>query len=664
MRTRNFVPTIIAYIFGFAVIFTFLHFEQRIYLWDFRGYWVQYMDLAKLASSSPIYFIKSIRESVQSSDYNNLIVAIPALLVFITGDSREAFLYSIFVIYLIPFSILFGYFASNFIHRVYSIHLPPLSYCLLALFCMPIWTTLLRGEPDVAGLIAMVSAVGAIFTLRADRVHLSRALLIGLSIWAAFLARRWYAFGMMPIAFFAPLLTIYLTVAERKIALSRSIAFTAINYLIAGTLALFLLATLQHDLVVRVLSTSYGDVYDAYQRELAFHLWRVYSHFGILPLTLALAGSVIGLKNRSARPYLLYAIACCLVTYVSFIRTQQFENHHFLMISFWLLFFQAIGLSVFAKLNSRRLVKLVTIYSTVVFALPWAVMASGLKPSVFVIPSAIQPMRVENYNEYKRLVDDLVRLGDIKIAVIGSGKNFNDSMMMSLSDEKLVKQFIAIPHVDKMHGFMPEPFSADYIVLSSPVATHLPRGQEVIRIYSESFSRFISEGTYSQVGSDYKLAGGMIAKVFKRNFPVSREQIKSVLEKIYAVYPDWRERYENSLLLDQMFSKIKLGDKWGFVRFDTKNNRIELHPGQTTPTSFSIASGRNLAVGLVRPCGGSDGVIVGIDGNGNHIERSVTTTEPIVFDTSKFAGSEMTITVSNNTNPTCDHTYVEIAKPQ
>lgn len=662
MKTRNVLPTISISLLGFAVIFIFLHFEQKIYSWDYRGYWVQYMDLGKLAVTSPRHFIDSIRESVQASDYNNLIVAIPALLTVLTGDSREAFLASLFVIYFIPFSLLFGHFASNFAEKLYSVRLSPLAYSLLSLSCMPIWTTLLRGEPDVAGMIAMVLAVGAIFNLRADQVYLGRALLIGLSIWAAFLARRWYAFGVMPIALCAPLLTIYLTVSERKCSFGVSLLYCAINYLIAGSIAVLLVLSLQYDLVLRILSTSYGDIYDAYQRELPFHLLRIYSHFGIFPIVLALLGLVLGLRNRSARPYFIYALVCCLSTYIAFIRTQQFENHHFLMISFWLLFFQAIGLSAIAKLDARGLVKLVIIYSTVVFALPWVVVASGLKPFVYVIPSAVQPMRVENYNEYKRLVDDLVAFGDVRIAVIGSGKNFNDSMMMSLSDEKLVKRFIAIPHVDKMHGFMPEPFSADYIVLSSPVATHLPRGQEVLRIYSESFSNFANDGTYSQVGSEYKLSGGMIATVFKRNFPVSREQIKSVLEKIYAVYPDWRERYENSLLLDQLFSKVKLGDKWGFVRFDTKNNRIELHPGQTTPTSFTLGTGRKMAVALVRPCGGSDGVFISIDGDDDHIKKSVTTTTPIVFDTSKFSGSEMTITVSNNANPTCDHTYVEVAR--
>lgn len=662
MINAKFIQTVTLTFIGLIIISVFLHFEQRIYLWDYRGYWVQYMDLGKLAVSSPSHYLDSIRESVRASDYNNLIVAIPALLTFLTGNSREAFLASLFVIYFVPFAIIFGRFASDFVGRLYAVHLPPLAFSLLALSSMPIWSTLLRGEPDVAGMIAMVLAVGAVFNLRGDRVYLGRALLIGLSIWAAFLARRWYAFGIMPIALFAPLLTVYLTVSEKKCAFGKSLVYSAINYLIAGSIAILLVLTLQYDLVLRILSTSYGDVYDAYQRELPFHIWRIYSHFGIFPLVLALGGAIIGLRNRNTRPYFIYALVCCLSTYIAFIRTQQFENHHFLMIAFWLLFFQAIGLSVVAKLNASRIMRSATIYSMVVFVLPWALMVGGIKSTAYLIPSAIQPLRVANYTEYVRLTNDLVALGDVRIAVIASGKSFNDSMLTSLSDEQLVKRFVAIPHVDKMHGFMPEPFSADIIVLSQPVATHLPRGQEVIRIYSESFRDFVKEGNYSQIGTDYNIAGGAIAQVFKRNKPLNRQQIKSVLDRIYAVYPEWRSRYDNSLLLDQMVSVIEAGDVWGFVRFDQQHNRIEAHPGQTTPTSFTIGTGRKLAIGLVRPCDGSDGVIVSIDGDSDHVEKPVTTTAPVIFDTSKFVGSEIKITISNNTNPTCDHTYIEVAQ--
>ncbi|YBV97932.1 hypothetical protein M1D80_14085 [Phyllobacteriaceae bacterium JZ32] len=662
MNKINLFPTFVFSTLGLVLIGVFICFEQRIYMWDYRGYWVQYMDLGKLAIENQKQFLDSVYFSVRSSDYNNFIVAIPSLLVPITGDTRGAFLSTLLLLYFIPFTVVFGIFLMKFTDRVFFLKVSPWIFSLLAFAFMPIWSTLLRGAPDVAGLIAMTIIVGAIFQIRSDRVHLGTALIIGVSVWSTFLARRWYAFGVIPIALLAPFLTLYLSTVVDKNPLKTAAVYTIINYAIAGSITLILLLTLQYELVMRVLGTSYGDMYDAYQRELPFHLWRVYSHFGVIPLCLSLTGAIIGIRNHHARPYVVYALACCIVTYVSFIRTQQFENHHFLMIGFWLLFLQALAISVIAKQTGFKTHSVAIAYTALVFVLPWVFLPAKINTPGYLVPSAVRPLRVANYPEYERLVEDLTSLGEEKIALIGSGRYFNDSIMSSLSGEKLTKRFVPIPHVDKMHGFMPEPFSADIIVLSNPMATHLIRGQEVIRIYADSFKRFVADGTYTQVGGNYTLAEGIVAQVFKKNRPITREQITRVFDDIYAIYPGWRQRYENSLLQDRMLSVISPGDMWGFVWFNMEKNRIEAHPGQTTPTTFTLETGRNLGIGLVRPCEGSDGVVVSIEGNGERLETTVTKTEPTVFDTSKFVGPEIKLTIANNKNPTCDHTFIEVAK--
>jgi hypothetical protein len=589
----------------------YVHYEHPAYVWDLGAYW-HFFKLygGMIARHDPSWFT-SVLASIRGDDYNPSAI-IPLLpFYFLFGGGRSVYICAIATMCLLPAVVLVS--AMAFKSRgSEGDRLPYWIVFVLAVTFVPFWFPTLRGYVDIIGLISLCMATLILYeTDFLRRAAIRSAVFIGCLLWTAFLFRRWYAFSAIGFLVASFMAGIFGRWCDGRGSFWRGSVLLAISLAFSGIVAAGFVAAFQSTLATRILTTSYADSFSAYQIPLGVHLKMLVDRLSIFGVAIASIGAAVALHRRNER--LLFCLIAAATTFVLFIRTQAFGSQHFLPVAMWGFPLLVAGLDQLygwiparAKWCAKTLAGIVPVIVFAIDVSP-ALPRGGVVASLFVPSPPVYPLHLLRYEEYQRLLADLVNyVGEHHTVVIyASSFILSDSLLEALSPE-LQPHVIDQVQVDRTASFDFSVLRADYAVAASPPQTHLPIDfQRAITLPGDLLLRREGVGAaFEPMGEPYRLPEVGIGAafepkeepyrlpevattIFRRTRLVTLAEMGDLLRRFAVYHPDWPRAYQKSLAIPFAAREIIAKDNWGHGAVANPNT-IVLHPDGDLPSSVTI----------------------------------------------------------------------------
>jgi hypothetical protein len=571
----------------------YVHYEHPAYLWDYGYYWGRFRFYGGMIARHDPSWSASLLASIRADDYNPSAIVPLLPIYFLFGGGRSVYICAVAIMYLLPVVVLVSAVAFRSRNREGD-HLPYWIVFMLAITFVPFWLPTLRGYPDVIGLISLCMATLILFnTDFLRRGTIPSALFIGCLLWTAFLFRRWYAFSVIGFLVASFMVGLFVRWRDDRRCFWRSSFLLAILLAFSGILAAGFVAVFQSTLATRILATAYADSFRAYQVPLAVHFEMLVDRLSICDVVIVLVGAMVAVYRRDER--LLFCLIAAVTTFVLFIRTQIVGPQHFLPIAMWGFPILIAGLDRLygwipprAKWSAKMLMGILPVIIFAIDVTP-ALSRGGTVASLFVPSPPLYPLHLPRYEEYQRLLADLVNHAgeDHNVVVYASSIVLSDSLQQALSPE-LEPHVIAQSQVDGMANFDFSVLRADYAVATSPLLTDLPINfQRAITLPGDLLLKREGVGTaFEAVGEPYRLPGAA-ATIFRRTRPVTLAEMGDLLRRIAVYHPDWPSAYQKSLVIPFAAREIVAKDSWGHGAV-VNPTTILLHPDRDLPSSITI----------------------------------------------------------------------------
>ena len=129
---------------------------------------------------------------------------------FIFSGTRIGYILGISLIYLIPVALLFTRLAVLTMNGLWRDSFNNKFFFLLCVTFAPFWAVILRGYPDISGLIfILISVIVCIEFDLTKRVEYKLILSLAFCFWLTFLFRRWYAYTIVSLCVSLPFLNYF-----------------------------------------------------------------------------------------------------------------------------------------------------------------------------------------------------------------------------------------------------------------------------------------------------------------------------------------------------------------------------------------------------------------------------------------------------------------------
>jgi hypothetical protein len=543
---------------AFAVYFVTQ--EHYIYYWDWSGYWDRYREISASLLVHPISTLHSLIGSVRHDDYNSLPVLILVPFEWLFGSSRLAYILAITNLLLLPAALTMGLFAER-VSRLGSLTkaFSPLILVLAILTILmlhPLWIPVLRGLPDIVGIIVIGIILFLHFTKPITELRLLNLVVTGLLLCILVLLRRWYMFWV--VAFFPALALAHgLDIFHRHGLAWRQYAPAARNTVLIGitfTVALFGVAT---PLVWREIHTNYSDIYSAYRSsgsflETASH---IPSYFGWIVIIGGLSGLAWIAARRETRLLGSFLIAQFLIVFLLFARTQDFGIQHYYLLIPELSLGIAIVVVRLSELNINLFWRSTSVACLMIFML--ANSSDVMLPraenltNVFgrLLPSVrYYPLTRNDIDVIGQLLDQLETL-ELKqrgyIYVLASSAILNSDILenhceLGPKHRSFCDRILTSADVDKRDGFPRQFLYATYLVVADPTQYHLrPEDQRVIGVLVRDVRNGDGIGAaFQRLPDEFKLADGVTAWVYRKIQPFERADLQALADEFDKYYPD------------------------------------------------------------------------------------------------------------------------------
>lgn len=550
--------------------------ERFFYFWDWGGYqWVA-LNYASKFLQAPLAVLTQIKDSIHL-DYNHFYVLplIPLLLAF--GESRLSYILSVTLVYQLPFTLVASGITCKLVpSRPRAVFWSTAFVTLL----MPVaMVPTLRAYPDVGAALLIGFAIW--IYLQDTRMGKWWQLpLIGLFIAAAVLYRRHYAYGGL--AFFAAIslqaLIRFLTAMRADLGRAwRELLRSGLRLAVTGAITLLCLASLGRPLLLRMLTTNYGELYASYALPPGYVLNFYLSSYGWVVLCLMLAGFAIGTKKgvvegSAAQMLALYG-GITFLLWIMFVR--QVSLHYSLHFTLFIL----LGLSAFVwtswsilKDRARKWVVAGTFGYLAINAII-VTSAQPIDPLLQPLFSYQNPPLTRNdYDEVIRLVDYL-RASlpvDNKIYVVDSSGRMNFDLLIKAEQELHPDQKLHVlvtPQIDSRDFYPLELLlEANYVIVSSPVQYHLANIEEQ-KVVAAAHQAFAEQWEIAQdfvrMPEQFELSDSVLLNIYQRRDQTSfvtaiktYHRMRGIILRRPGNQPDWME-----LVPGQDAPLSKVGDR-------------------------------------------------------------------------------------------------------
>lgn len=545
------ISILICWVLGNFSIIYYVHQEHCAYPYDYMAYWAKFDHLTRDFLKNPLQGFKELLFSVRNDDYNYLFVLPLMPIGAVFGTGRLCYILSIFNIYAIPAVISFA-FLNKRLQESFNfnkINLSVISVFLL-LFFPNFWFPILRGYPDVGGIIL----INVLFLLYLRKPYQENGfrdlLLMGALIALLVLFRRWYAFWAVSFYVCLAVVEFWKLMVESKLRSQASMSlFSKILIQIFLTLLIYIVAA--PILTKRIIQTNYSDIYSAFQdQHYWFTLGRLIPSFGLFIFILFLTGFLFSLSNKKARNFTVMLILQWMMIVVSFIHVQVFHSHQPYMLMPTMLLFVVLLISYLIS-GQGFVKKLVFCALSVLFALNFLAMfwpncltnnkyVRGMTTHVTCLP-----LVQNDLNEILRLasvLEECAHNPKDHIYVLSGGLHLNPSTFLSLSlagyDQGLAKRICKASIVDKRDGFPLRLLDAQYVVVTDPVQFAVKANDSfVLSIPAECILKKQGIGdSFEKLPYTFQL-DGCKAYIFRRIKPITFSGLSGLSEQLQEHYP-------------------------------------------------------------------------------------------------------------------------------
>lgn len=527
---------------GVVFVTLYIKLEEPVYYWDFAAYFNGFNQYGALLAESPLQWLSQLRSSIARDDYSAaILVPLMPFHVFF-GGSRLSYIAGIVTVYLVPTALFIGRMSYQEATSETSSSQSWPAVWIAAFLYTPFWAATLRGLPDIAGCLALSAATYFLWKSRfLTREPVINGIRVGISLWLAFVLRRWYAYAVLGITISAAFFCLFQVAKDRDFPALRKAA-------LGGVCAIFTIAgaalAFQQPLILKILGTSYGDIYSGYKTGLVSQIDQLGSRLSYVNWLMITVGLYISVIRRNS--FSLFCTLASALTFFLFTRTQDPDRHHSMSMFLWL--FPAYAQAVVAIVS---LPALRSRWSTVAIAIVAGSAYLGtffpigrqlLSPVSYVFArEATLPLHLDNLPEYRRLIDDLVRemRPEDRFSVFASGAVMNDSLLYEM-DKDLYPRIEWSCQVDSRDRFWPGALKSRYIVVTDPPVTHLQSGAQICVTIPD---HDIVEGkgigaAYKRIAA-YELSDDVKGYLYEQVRPVSKTEIDALYSEFRKKYPGW-----------------------------------------------------------------------------------------------------------------------------
>ncbi|MER9297278.1 hypothetical protein NKI38_12405 [Mesorhizobium sp. M0621] len=527
---------------GIALAAIYVRLEEPVYYWDFAAYFVTFNRQGALLADSPLQWLSQLRTSIATDDYSAAILVplMPFHMVF--GGSRLSYIAGIVAVYLVPTALFIGRMSYLEVATETSSSRNWLTVWIAAFLYTPFWAATLRGLPDIAGCLALAAATYFLWKSRLlTHEPVISGIRVGVCLWLAFVLRRWYAYPVIGIGISAVFFCLLQVAKDRD--------FPALRNAVVGGLCAILVVvgaalTFQQPLILKILGTSYGDLYNGYKTNFVSQIDQVGSRLSYVSWLLIVLGLYISVVRRNG--FSLFCAVASALTFFLFTRMQDPDRHHSMPMFLWL--FPAYAQAIVAIVSTPALR---TRWSAIAIAVAAGLAFSGtffplgrqlLSPISYVFArEATLPLHLDNLPEYRRLVDDLLEKmePEDRFSVFASGSVMSDSLLYEM-DKDLYPRIEWVCQVDSRDQFRPGALKSRYIVVTDPPVTHLQSGAQICVTIPD---QYIVEGkgigaAYRRIAA-YQLSGDVKGYLYEQVRPVSKTEIDALYDEFRKKYPGW-----------------------------------------------------------------------------------------------------------------------------
>ena len=534
--------------------------EQDIYFWDYMRSWRMYFQLGELAQTDFKSFIDDVGYSIYSFDYNALssLLLLPFYYLLPNGDNRFSFIFAITVIYLIPTTLLI----CSLIKQISNNFTPKKFYfCFwIILSFTAYWKPIMRGYTDISGMIPILFVLN--YILKHDlslKFKTKHAIIIGVSLWLAFVLRRWYAYSIVAMYLVLPFTSLW--ISNSPLSNRKQIEHTILNYFFAGLTTFFCVFLFQQYLLQDILGNNYREAYSAYRFSNELNFSQFIDYFGYIFIVIGFvswAGAIYFIPK--SRKILTSLIAICIISYYLFYQTVSPDMHHFIPIATYLIISTLIFILWLTDKKMPNFVKIVIFLSMPIASI--LIQLNTLLPYFPIhsrlLPSPAYPLYVRNYDNYVEMAhylkDNLNE--NEKFVIVSADFKLNGSLFSRLIQQQqlagLLKYTIINPDIDLRDGIPIKTLQAKYIVITNPAGTYLPSGQENIKIIHNILMKKQGIGRHYQEVARFKIDGDVDAIIYKKISTFSQEDAIHYINQFTQIYPQWNKVYMNQKTIDSL----------------------------------------------------------------------------------------------------------------
>jgi hypothetical protein len=424
------------------------------------------------------------------------------------------------------------------------------------LFLHMLWAAVLRGYPDVGGIVLIGSILLLHFGKPLAEQGLGSLVATGVLLCLLVLFRRWYAYWV--VAFFPALAVAHtLDPYQRRSIAWRQYLTASRNLIIIGLTCAVTLFALATPFALRAIQTDYSDIYSAYRfsgslLDAAGFLPRV---FGWVEIVVSLGGLVwlaVRKETRVAGSFLLVQFS---VVFLVFVRTQDFGvQHYYLLIPSIAVGAAAVIVGLWQRIPSdlwrAASVGLVLTALLLSSATAFVPRAAGIAdPFGSLFPQwRFHPLVRNDIDVLENL---LARVNELELKqpgdlyVLASSEVLNSNALQNVCKLHPDPQFfcnsiLSTNDVDKRDGFPHQFLQARYLIVACPTQYHLrPQDQRVIGV----LAREVMEGhgigaSFQRLPGEFKLEKGVTAWIYAKVRPFEKPDLAALEAEFIGYYPD------------------------------------------------------------------------------------------------------------------------------
>jgi hypothetical protein len=517
--------------------------ETGFYWWDYADYHNYAILMAEAFNQSPSDGWEFLGQSL--SQQKNALHILPLLPIIQLGDHhRLAYILSLALIYLIPFSLGMGAIATELPLR----HLsqwgkrPVFWFTTVLTLLLPMtWIPMLRGYPDIGGAMVLVWATW--LYLRYPRLRQPwQILALGAMIALMVLLRRHFAYSA---------LTLLLAVAlSQRIGSRKDWQKSLILWLrlaMVGIVSLIVMAIVAPEFTQKAMTTDFSSRYQLWSLPLGVMLSRTGAAYGWGLWAMAIVGWLVS-QRWGQLSWRVVGMAAGLSLGVVLLKLRYGNLHYTLHLTPWLV----LGLLAFTEMLLDRVQRrwglvLLGAYVLVNFSSGLGMLSTGMSPSVADFPSesvlarvplkpllakAHPPLVRQDTAELERLLLRLQGLSQQQqtVALLAASNQVNASMFQSEAFQRFDNSLTLLPVAifDGPVSPWETVLEADVVIVATPPQLIELQDEQVVRSQSQTMIRLISEAftqnqaiteKFRRLPDSFELQGGVQVWLYERRQP-------------------------------------------------------------------------------------------------------------------------------------------------